>query len=51
MSKSFDLCKATAQNTYRSSHADRNWDNAVEYGIDRPRKVERWDEEQKCWKA
>lgn len=30
MSKSFDFCKATAQNTYRSSHADRSWDNAVE---------------------
>ena len=30
MSKSFDFCKATAQNTYRSSCADRSWDNAVE---------------------
>lgn len=30
MSKSFDFCKATAQNTYRSSYADRSWDNAVE---------------------
>lgn len=30
MSKSFDFCKAAAQNTYRSSYADRSWDNAVE---------------------
>ena len=30
MSKSFDFCKATAQNAYRSSYADRSWDNAVE---------------------
>lgn len=30
MSKSFDFCKATAQNTYCSSYADRSWDNAVE---------------------
>lgn len=31
MSKSLDFCKATAQNAYRSSYADRSWDNAVEY--------------------
>lgn len=30
MSKSFDFCKTTAQNTYRSSYAGRSWDNAVE---------------------
>lgn len=30
MSKSFDFCKATAQNAYRSSYADRSWDNAIE---------------------
>lgn len=30
MSKSLDFCKATAQNAYRSSYADRSWDNAAE---------------------
>lgn len=30
MSKSFAFCKAAAQNTDRSSYADRSWDNATE---------------------
>lgn len=34
---------------YRSGN--RNYLLRVTFGIDRPRKVERWDEEQKCWKA
>lgn len=34
---------------YRSGN--RNYLLRVTYSIDRPRKVERWDEEQKCWKA
>ena len=33
---------------YRSGN--RNYLLRVTYSIDRPRKVERWDEEQKCWK-
>lgn len=31
MSKSFDFCKAIAQDASRSSYTDRNWDNAIEY--------------------
>lgn len=31
MSKSFDFCKAVAQDASRSSYADRSWDNAIEY--------------------
>lgn len=34
---------------YRSGN--RNCLLRITYGIGRPRKVERWDEEQKCWKA
>ena len=34
---------------YRSGN--RNYLLRITYGIDSPRKVERWDEEQKCWKA
>lgn len=30
MSKSFDFCKAIVQNPYRSSYADRSWNNVVE---------------------
>ena len=30
---------------------NRNYLLRVTYSIDRPRKAERWDEEQKCWKA
>ncbi len=30
MSKSFDFCKAVAQDASRSNFADRNWDNAAE---------------------
>ena len=34
---------------YRSGN--RNYLLRITYGIDRPRKVEHWDEEQKRWKA
>lgn len=30
MSKSFDFCKVIVQNPYRSSYADRSWNNVVE---------------------
>lgn len=34
---------------YRSG--GRNYLLRATYSIDRPRRVERWDEKQKCWKA
>lgn len=34
---------------YRSGN--RNYLLRATYNIDRTRKVEQWDEEQKCWKA
>lgn len=41
--------KNEAFQAYRSGN--RNYLLRVTYDIDRPRKVERWDEEEKCWKA
>ena len=34
---------------YRSGN--RNYLLRVTYSIDRPRKIERWDKEQECWKV
>lgn len=34
---------------YRSGN--RNYLLRVTFGIDHPRKVERWDEEQECWRT
>ena len=39
--------ESEAFQAYRSGN--RNYLLRATYSIDRPRKVERWDEEQKCW--